>query len=329
MPQDALESEARRGQSGFWTKPLSPHIGLEILGVDLEQDLDDHVRQQIVDAWTQSGVLLFRGGGTSVDAHMRLSECFGELQPSANKELNLDGNPYLMELAYDPKSPRAWNATRYEVGGETRCGWLGWHWDQAFMPTIIRGAVLRMIDVPEVAGETGFLDAIGAYDRLPEQLRRRIENLEVVYDYTPSMEENRFGFPKDLRVAHRQDGLKHEEFSASVHPLVITQLETGRKVLKLSPMHSKYVLGLDRAESDALLEELASYLVDERYAYFHDWGEGDLIVWDNWRVIHCANGVPPECTRRVQRTTIIGDYGNGRYLDESLGTEIIGAVIYD
>jgi taurine dioxygenase len=47
------------------------------------------------------------------------------------------------------------------------------------------------------------------------------------------------------------------KFDPVVHPLVITLLETGRKVLKLSPMHARYILGMDRSESDALLSQLA------------------------------------------------------------------------
>jgi taurine dioxygenase len=100
-----------------------------------------------------------------------------------------------------------------------------------------------------------------------------------------------------------------------VHPLVITQRETGRKVLKLSPMHSKYIRGLEAAESEALLTELADHLVDPRFAYFHKWQPDEMIAWDNWRVIHSARGVPPTVSRFALRTTLLGDYGYGRYLD--------------
>ena len=102
-----------------------------------------------------------------------------------------------------------------------------------------------------------------------------------------------------------------------------------RKVLKLSPMHAQCILGMEQAESDALLTELAENLVDERYAYFHKWRKHDMIVWDNWRVIHCANGVPPSCRRLAHRTTIIGDYGYGRYLDATRDRMDIGAKLVD
>jgi taurine dioxygenase len=337
--QEALRTEQMDAPQGFRTRPLSPYVGLEILGVDLDRDLDPETIENIRAAWIDAGVLLFRGCGHSTEAQMRLSRCFGELQPSANKELNLDSNPYLLNLAYDPNSERAWTATLYEVGGQVRAGWLGWHWDQSFVPRIVRGAVLRMIQVPAAGGETGFMDAIGAYDRLPESLKKRIEDLEIVYEFVriDETERNRFGFPKDLRAIRKADvsalkskeGITGNEFPPVVHPLVITQRETGRKVLKLSPMHSQYILGMEPAESDALLHELADHLVDPRYAYFHTWQKDDMIVWDNWRGIHCANGVPPECARHVQRTTIIGDYEFGRYLDPAHEKDAPTNFVYD
>jgi alpha-ketoglutarate-dependent taurine dioxygenase len=88
-------------------------------------------------------------------------------------------------------------------------------------------------------------------------------------------------------------------------------------VLKLSPMHARYILGL----GDALLTELAEHLVDPRYAYFHTWKKDDMMVWDNWRVIHSANGVPLDCSRTALRTTIMGDYKVGRYLDPARSRE--------
>ena len=71
---------------------------------------------------------------------------------------------------------------------------------------------------------------------------------------------------------------------------------------------------------DRILEGLnylgaSTTLVDARFAYFHTWQADDAIVWDNWRTIHCATGVPFDVDRFAQRTTIVGDYKLGRYLD--------------
>jgi len=301
--------------------PLTPHFGFEIQGADLSQKLDADTKQAINDAWIDGGILLFRGAGRSDEIHMRLSEVFGQMEPAATADMNRPDNPYLMTLLYDPEDTKPTFQTNYVVDGIVRAGWLGWHWDQSFMPTIVRGAVLRMVEPAARMGETGLIDAISAYDRLSPSQKQRIEGLEVVYEFNPDFCTGQFGFPKDIQKQARPGGStlgKTYDFPPVVHPLVITQPETGRKVLKLSPMHARYVLGMDKAQSDALLEEIAEHLVNPEFAYFHQWDQDDMVVWDNWRVIHSANGVPLECRRHAVRTTIMGDYKVGRYLDPNL-----------
>jgi len=310
----------------FVVRPLAP-FGAEIIGLDLEQPISDAVAEAIRRVWIDAGIVLFRGAVTSADAHLRLSRCFGEPRPSATAKLNVKDNPYLMNLICGPADRNSNTFTVFEVNGAQRTGWLGWHWDQSFTAEIVRGAVLRMLEPAQRDGRTGFIDAIAAYDRLSDAMKKRIESLEVVYHFEGRQEMNRFGFPKDLKVVTRASEAPEahaqfkRDFPPVVHPLVITQRETGRKVLKLSPMHAQYVLGLSRDESDALLFELADGLVDERYAYYHTWQADDIIVWDNWRIIHCATGIPADCSRHAQRTMISGEYKLGRYLDPAMAGE--------
>jgi taurine dioxygenase len=293
-------------------KPIAEHIGVELEGIDLDQPLSEATKKELRDAWIESGLVLLRGALHSADAHMRLSEVFGEMEPSATSFLNSVENPFLMELRQTPGNPRS---RRYVLDGETRVGYIGWHWDQSFMPTIVRGAVLRMVEPASEGGLTGFIDAIAAYERLSEEMKARIEDLEVVYEFNPAMEEN-LGFPRD--VVSLNESSAPRNFPPVVHPLVITQPETGRKVLKLSPTHYKTVLGMDQAEADALIAELADVLTEQTYAYYHRWDTDDVVIWDNWRVIHCVTGVPEGVSRLGIRTTISGDYNVGRYLDPTL-----------
>jgi hypothetical protein len=44
----------------------------------------------------------------------------------------------------------------------------------------------------------------------------------------------------------------------------------------------------------------------------------DMVLWDKWRMLHCANGMPAGQRRHMRRTTIAGDYGLGRF--EKVGT---------
>jgi len=307
--------------SPITTRRLDGPFGAEILGADLTRPLDDATVKAIHDAWIEHGILLFRGLENDDAAQMRLSGIFGEMEPAATADLNDPVNSFMMTLGYDPANPTGRPNPFYTVDGVDRAGWLGWHWDQSFMPTIVRGAVLRMTLPARVMGETGFIDAIQAYDRLSDDMKARIADVEVVYQFNPDFCSDQFGFPKDIKrlniEARGASGAQYD-FPPVVHPLVITQRETGRKVLKLSPMHARYVLGMDEAEGRALLTELAAHLTDPAHAYFHKWGQNDMVVWDNWRIIHSANGVPLDVPRSARRTTISGDYKVGRYLDEAL-----------
>jgi taurine dioxygenase len=72
-------------------------------------------------------------------------------------------------------------------------------------------------------------------------------------------------------------------------------------------------------QGDALLHRLVEHTIDSRHAYFHEWHDTDMVLWDNWRMLHCAAGVAPEDVRHLQRTTIAGDYALGR-LERDDGT---------
>src|ERR1700758_776815 len=115
------------------SRPLAP-FGMEIIGMNLEEALRDETAARIRELWTEAGILLFRGTGTSAEAHLRLSRVFGDPQPSATAKMNLQENPYLMALRNAPGDKSSKTYTVFEVNGQKRTGWLGWHWDQAFMP---------------------------------------------------------------------------------------------------------------------------------------------------------------------------------------------------
>ncbi len=47
--------------------------------------------------------------------------------------------------------------------------------------------------------------------------------------------------------------------------------------------------------------------------FTHKWRPDDMLVWDNWRMLHQACGVSTQYERIMHRTTIKGDYGFGRW----------------
>jgi hypothetical protein len=46
-----------------------------------------------------------------------------------------------------------------------------------------------------------------------------------------------------------------------------------------------------------LLERLVADTRKPEFHYFHRWEPGDMILWDNWRAMHCATGTRPGVRR--------------------------------
>jgi taurine dioxygenase len=303
-------------------KPLAGNVGLEVGGIDLDAPLDVDTKKALRDAFIQSGILLFRRAATSPEAHLSLSRCFGELQRHPVRENWAAGYPELVDISYRPALDGGSTVALYEVDGRRRGGWLPWHSDLKYMSKINRGGILRSIKAPREGGRTGFVDQIAAYAMLPERLRQRIDKLHVVYQLRSDFTQEKFGKPKNLRLIANAAALESmaaridQDFPSVVHPMVYVQPETGRKVLNISPTSAIGIHEMRDGIGDALLEEVISYTLNPALAYWHDWQENDLVLWDNWRTLHCAEGVPEDCVREMQRTTIAGDYALGRRLSD-------------
>ncbi len=295
-------------------------FGAMVSGLTREQLHDAGIRKALFDLWIDKGVILFRGD-TSAEMHVELSRCFGELEPHPFPETTEADNPDLVKIKYYPE-----DGTYYDIGGELRGGWLPWHSDLIYTDHINRGGILRPVQLPQDLGLTGFIDQIAAWDRLPQHLRDRIEGLHVVYVVDMDFSRQRFahgGGLRCMRMAKSGTAIARRmwTYPRVVHPMVFTQAETGRKVLNVSPGFAEGIFELGGPDGDALLREVIAHCTDPAIAYFHQWRDDDMVLWDNWRVLHCASGVPPEQTRVMQRTTIKGDYALGRKLDGAAATD--------
>jgi taurine dioxygenase len=296
---------------------LGPSLpfGAAVTGLTLAHLEDQDLRKRLVDLWIERGVLLFRGESTS-ELQVELSRCFGTLERHPFKEARVEGAPELTHANYLPE-----NGTAYKIDGQALGGWLPWHSDLVYVDKINRGGILRPVRLPETGGLTGFVDQIAAYDRLPQAIKDRIEDWSVVYAMDQNIERMRFGAPgavKSIRKSKTYLGIMRREYEYPrvLHPMVYRQPETGRKVLNISPWFAMGIYELGGHEGEALLAEIVEICTDPASAYFHEWRLGDMVLWDNWRTLHCSTGVPLDQTRLMQRTTISGDYALGRKLEQ-------------
>ena len=59
-------------------------------------------------------------------------------------------------------------------------------------------------------------------------------------------------------------------------------------------------------DTEALLDELWSYLVDERNVIEHQWREGDVVLWDNRCSVHQRGPFDPTTERELHATQVRG-----------------------
>ena len=301
---------------------LDPRLafGARVSGLTREHLASAEVRKALVDLWVDKGVILFRDGESSPAMQVELSRVFGSPEAFPFKESRSEGEfPELVNIKYYPG-----DGTAYEVNGKVIGGWIPWHTDMIYFSKINRGGILRPSRMPEHGGgETGYADKISAYERLPDALKAKIEGLHVVYTADLNYAHARFaGDVKIKWVSGAKSWTKIMEriyqYPRVVHPMVFTQPETGRKVLNVSPGFADGIFEMGGPAGDALLAEVNSYCVDDSQTYFHQWRPDDMVLWDNWRTLHCAAGVDPNDTRHMERTTIHGDYSLGRDLDGNI-----------
>ena len=114
------------------------------------------------------------------------------------------------------------------------------------------------------------------------------------------MGRNMYDYDSTLRDTTSED----DDLSVAVHPLVRVHPESGRRGLYLSRLMTRNVVGMDKAESDALLDELFNHAERPEFVYAHRWTIGDLVIWDNRCLNHARTDFPADEARLRRRYTI-------------------------
>ena len=216
----------------FTVEPLSEALGAEIVGLDLRQDLPPQTVGDIISAWHEHLVLLFRNQSLSEEDQIRFARHFGALQqrtrpPEARNEECLIKHPELTMLVSNIRE-------NGKLIGSLPDGEMHFHSDQCYLEKPAKGTFLYAIEIPSEGGDTLFLNMYHAYEMLPEGLKSRVDGRKArnayLYDLTT---RERNAAKIDLSV--------HPHF---VQPIVRTHPDTGRKALYVNRLmtsqHRRY-----------------------------------------------------------------------------------------
>ncbi len=276
--------------TAFRVEPLSPQIGGRITGVDLREPYDRERTEALRQAFAEHSVLCFPDQDIDGEDQLRFAALFGELDakkmikpvPRPDKESSEKRGVMFISNIRENNKPI----------GDLPDGELQFHSDGSHRDKPYRATTLYGIKVTSTGGETKFANLAKAYEALPEAMKKRLAGLKARHVY-------------DRRAYKREEiNTKEEGVTVAVHDLVRTHPDTGRKSLYLSWLMTRSVVGMDEAESDALLEELCAHAEKPEFVYAHRWTPRDLLIWDNRSVNHARSDFPAHEERHLRRVTV-------------------------
>ncbi len=269
MSTTLLAERAATSHSYFDLKPLQPKIGAELLGIDLSKPLSDGARDAIKAAILQYRVVFFRDQTLDAEQHELFASRFGPLYAHPGSRRPNDKIAALHQISAADFAARADERKTTQAADPDQI-WDGYHTDTSWRLVPAWGAVLRAVNLPEVGGDTIWVDANAAYEGLSDQVKARLEGLHVTHDYREAL--NRAGF----------------DYPIVAHPIVRTHRETGQKILWVNYTQRPNIIGLDRAESRDLLEIILRQYKKPEHQVRFSWRPGSIAFWDNRAAVHYA-----------------------------------------
>jgi taurine dioxygenase len=271
----------------FEVRPIAPHIGAEIFGLDVSQPLSAQTIDAIRRVFLEHVVIFFREQRLSPEQLLRFARCFGELDQYPFVQ-GMDGYPEIVEVI---KKEDELN----NFGGV-------WHSDTTYLERPPMGSMLYAVELPPVGGDTLFSNMYLAYESLSAGMRQVLDGLHVIN----SSAKPEAAVGRNDRKTDRPRETEKSELSA-IHPLVRTHPETGRKVLFVNPGHSTYIDGFSVEESRPILEYLFRHQQRAEFSCRFHWQPGSLAFWDNRAAQHYALNDYHGYRRVMQRVTFIGE----------------------
>jgi len=269
-------------------RPVAGNIGAEIHNVDVSQDLDAETIAAIRAALLEHCVVFFRDQTLDAERHKAFTRRFGEIFIHPNYK-GMQPDPEILQITREPGDER--------IVGED------WHADTTMMPEPPMGAILFAVDVPPYGGDTLFANQYLAYATLSKGMKKMIGGLRALHS------DRNVAGPRANRNAQRSTKVREDtdwRETTSLHPVVVTHPETGRKLLYVNRSYTFGFEGMTEEESKPLLEYLLEHGHRPEFTCRFRWEKGSIAFWDNRCCKHLAVHDAGPFRRIMRRTQIKG-----------------------
>ena len=279
-------------------KPLGPGFAAEVCGIGLtEVAARDAAYLAVRAAFEEYSVLLFRNQPMTDDLQVAFSRRFGPLE-IAKVASRGEGTPFSILTNIEPDGSLV--APGHKEALRARANQL-WHTDSCFKVPPALASVLSARVIAPTGGETEFASTRLAWERLPADLRRRLETAYAWHDYAHS---------RGKIADHLASGPERSAMPAVSWRIHWRNPANGRDALYIAS-HTYGIEGMPRDAALALIEELIGLATAPGCTYLHRWQPGDVLMWDNRATLHRGRPWPDNQPRHMVRTTITATDADG------------------
>ena len=245
-------------------KLLSGALGAEIGGVDLKDTSKKNFRK-INKLLLEHKVIFFRNQNITAEEQLLLARHFGPLE----KHVYVKGRedyPEIVRIVKKANEKNQW--------GEN------WHSDVSYNVKPTKAVILRSIKIPPVGGDTMFANMELAWETLDNNIKEKIKDKKAVHSSLGG------AFFTDEYEGMESNG-NHKEYT-NEHPIVRTHPEIGKKILFVNWTYTRKIIGLEKKESDEILEKIFEHQARLDLTCRFRWTENAVAIWDNRSVQHYA-----------------------------------------
>jgi taurine dioxygenase len=272
-------------------QPLSPMLGARVEGIDLSAPIGDSDFAVVERALHDHGFVVLPRQTLTPAGFVDFSRRWGRPEPHVIDRFHHPADPNILILSNvhrDGQPIGLVDAGTY------------FHTDYSYLSVPARCTILYAIQMPASNSGTTFANQRRAYEDLPEKMRTRIDGLVVRHHYG-----NRDDLDEQSRtVASVLTEREKKKVEWVRHPLVRRHPHTGVPCLYAVSGSSFEIEGMEPAAARALLDELKAHSTAAKYCVTNPYGIGDVIVWDNVQLLHCAPLTNLADARTMWRITV-------------------------
>ncbi|WP_043661153.1 TauD/TfdA dioxygenase family protein [Nocardia thailandica] len=271
--------------------PVTEKIGTEVRGLTSIDDISDADFDRIYQAWIDTTILVIRGVDMTPGQQVAFTRRFGDIYTYTRSKFAHEEHEEILILSNIARDGKPI--------GSAYSGRV-WHTDGHYLEQPPAGSMLYAREVPPVGGDTFYANMFAAYEALPEEMRRRIEDLQVVISRVQSRPYNYPDRPAPTPA-------EIEEWVDVAQPMVRVHEVNGRKALYAGGNVPWRIVGMPLRQSLPLITYIQEFAIQPAFTYRHRWQPGDIVLWDNRSAMHRATYYDDRAHRRLMhRTTVAG-----------------------